>query len=257
MNIGISTSCLYPLETEKSFEKLGEMGIKNTEIFFNAPSEITKDSIKNFNSIKDYYGMKVFSVHPFTSFAEPLFFFSSYERRFGEMLEFYKRYIDAANGLGAEFIAVHGSKLPGDISWETYFERFSILYEEGKKQGIIFAQENVFNHFSQSPDFLRKMKKYMGDDFKMVFDIKQMRKAEYSLSDFLPEFSENIVNIHISDHNENHFCMPPGKGSFDFGNLFGEMKKVDYKGAYIIELYRKNFENTEELKTSFDFLKRF
>lgn len=43
----------------------------------------------------------------------------------------------------------------------------------------------------------------------------------------------------------------------NIGNLFGEMKKVDYKGAYIIELYRKNFENTEELKTSFDFLKRF
>ena len=67
MEIGASSSCFYPLETKASFEELGVLGIKATEIFFNADSELSKDYLSELNRIKDYYGMSVGSLHPFTS----------------------------------------------------------------------------------------------------------------------------------------------------------------------------------------------
>ena len=40
MNIGASSSCFYPLETEKSLLLVGKAGIRITEVFFNSPSEL-------------------------------------------------------------------------------------------------------------------------------------------------------------------------------------------------------------------------
>ena len=40
MNFGASIACFYPMDTELSLRKIGELGIKNTEIFFNTFSEL-------------------------------------------------------------------------------------------------------------------------------------------------------------------------------------------------------------------------
>ena len=68
MAIGISTSCLYPLITEESLITLGKSGVKTCEIFLNSYSETTVDFAKELLKIKNEYGMKVASVHPFSSF---------------------------------------------------------------------------------------------------------------------------------------------------------------------------------------------
>jgi sugar phosphate isomerase/epimerase len=40
MNIGVSTASLYPKATEEALEIIGKNGVKTTEIFFNAESEL-------------------------------------------------------------------------------------------------------------------------------------------------------------------------------------------------------------------------
>ena len=60
----------------------------------------------------------------------------------------------------------------------------------------------------------------------------------------------DIVHIHISDHTENADCLPPGKGDFDFARLIGIMNSAGYNGDYIIELYRENFGDENDLKQS-------
>ena len=40
MKIGVSTSCFYPVETEIALEEIGKAGVKVTEVFFNAQSEL-------------------------------------------------------------------------------------------------------------------------------------------------------------------------------------------------------------------------
>ena len=69
MNIGVSTASFYPLETEEALEQLGKAGVKYTEIFFNALSELKPAFIDILEDILDNYGIKVTSVHPTMSLA--------------------------------------------------------------------------------------------------------------------------------------------------------------------------------------------
>ena len=257
MAIGASSACFYPLETKDSLIEIGKLGINTAEIFFNADSELSKEYLSELKKIQSFYNIKVDSVHPFTSACESFFFFSRYEKRFYEMAEYYKKFYEAANEVGAKYLVIHGAKFPSEVNEEVYFERFAYLIEDGKKQGIDVIQENVFSACSGNPQFLKNMKRYLGDDFKFNFDVKQMRKCNHAFDDFIPCFSSSIVNIHVSDHNKSETCLPPGKGEFDFSKLFKEMKKVNYKGNYIIELYRHNFDNPEEIKNSYELLSSF
>ena len=254
MAFGISTSCLYPLETERSLDMLGKIGVKTCEVFLNSPSETTAEFAKILNKIRDEHGIKISCVHPFSSFAETYMLFSAYQRRFDDMLEFYKRNFEVTAALGAEFSVIHGALTGAKISDTEYFERFAKLIEEGKKTGVTVCHENVNRHLCESPDFVEKMKKYLGEDFRLVFDVKQAVRAGYSPLEFAEKFKNNIVHIHISDHSENADCLPPGKGCFDFKKLVEIMSSADYEGDYIIELYRENFGDENDLKSSLNYM---
>lgn len=254
MAFGISTSCLYPLETEKSLDMLGKIGAETCEVFLNSPSETTLDFAKILNKIRHEYGIKIASVHPFSSFAETYMLFSAYGRRFDDMLEFYKRNFEVTAELGAKFSVIHGALTNAKISETEYFERFAKLIEEGKNFGVTVCHENVNRHFCESPSFIRRIKSYLGEDFKLVFDVKQAVRAGFSPLDFAEEFKDDIVHIHISDHTEKADCLPPGKGGFNFKKLIEIMNSADYKGDYIIELYRENFGNFSDLESALKYM---
>lgn len=255
MELGISTSCLYPLPTEDSLITLGEMGVKTCEIFLNSTSETTPDYASYLNKIKDSYGIKIVSVHPFSSFAETHMLFGNYERRFLDMLEFYKRHFETVSVLGADITVIHGAKSYCKIGNEAYFERFSKLIEAGKEFGVRVCQENVFDHYSQDPEFLKDMRNALGDDFKMVFDVKQSVRAGFSPCEMAEEFKHSIVHVHLSDNSNQCDCLPPSKGCFDFRRLFSILDSADYKGCGVIELYRQNYETTDELAESLTYLR--
>lgn len=254
MAFGISTSCLYPQNTDESLETLGRLGAKTCEVFLNSPSETTPEFAKILNRISAEYAIKIKSVHPFSSFAETYMLFSEYQKRFDDMLDFYKRSFEVTALLGARISVIHGSLLPGKISKSEYIERFSVLCEAGREFGVRVAQENVNKHFSENPDFLAKMKKALGDDFQLVFDVKQAVRAGYNPLEFAEKFKKDIIHIHISDHNDAHDCLPPAEGRFDFKKLISIMDSVDYSGDYIIELYRENFKNPQDLKKALDYM---
>lgn len=254
MPYGISTSCLYPMNTEDSLKTLGEMGVKTCEVFLNSISETTADFAELLNSIKNEYGMKITAVHPFSSFSETYMLFGEYERRYRDAADFYKRCFEVTAMLEADISIIHGMRHGGKLPHEKYFERFAGLIESGKKHGVRVAQENVNGHFSSSPDFLNKMKTSLGRDFKLVFDVKQAVRSGYNPYEFAEEFKNDIVRIHISDNDSQSDCLPPGKGVFDFRNLYSIMESVNYAGEYIIELYRADFGDASELKESLIYL---
>lgn len=257
MKFGASTACYYPLETEKALQRVIDGGFQSTEIFFNTSTELRETFLHQLADIANGQ-TEIRSIHPFSSFAETTCLFGNYERRVEDTLEFYKRYMNACNILGASVLVLHGAiiKAKTIVSFETYIERFHRLCEIGKTFGVTVAQENVVNHFSESPDFLIRMKKELGDDFKMVFDIKQAVRAGVDPFCFVNEFARDIVHIHISDHNGEQDCIPPGKGNFDFKRLVGEMDKAHYAGHYEIEIYSEQYQVFDELRESRLFLSK-
>lgn len=258
MEIGASTACFYPIETEKALKKVCDLGFKTTEVFVNSPCELEDNFVKELNLIADESGTKIVSLHPFSSFLESSCIFGDYQRRFNDFIGIYEKTCHAAAMLGAGIVVIHGAvakpKIP--IPDDRYFERFKMLIDIGKREGVTVCQENVNRFKSESIDFCKKMRNALGSDYHMVFDIKQTVRAGQDTFKFLEEFKNEIAHVHISDNGVNGDCLPPGKGSFDFEKLFGILNSADYNGNYIIEIYSGNLDVAKELKESKKFLKK-
>lgn len=257
MEIGASSSCFYPMETEKAFLHVASHGFKNIEIFLNSPSETEKEFVRELRSIKDTYGINVTSIHPYESFGEGYNFFSNYYRRYVDACEKYKRFFSVAAELGAEFVIMHGAKFGADICDEEYAERFTKLNEIAMSSGCFVAHENVVNFSGESPEFMALLKKYGKDNFKMVLDVKQARKAGVEPIEYIKAAGDSIAHVHLSDKTNDSDCAPPSeKGLFDFGELFTQLKDINYNGKYIIELYSDGFESIEDIIRSAHYLER-
>lgn len=247
MRVGVSTACLYPTLTELSLSNLLELGVREFEIFFNTMSELDKGYIKTLKRTIRQYGAKVRSLHPYSSMMEPFMFFSNYERRFTDMIDEYKKYFNAAKVLDADLVVIHGDKLPAYSPDEKYFERFSRIIEIGKQYGVIVAQENVNLHRSQNIDFLCKMREWIGDDIKFVFDIKQSVRAGYDPYEFADKLGNSIIHVHVNDNDPSSTCLLPGKGVMDYARLKSILDKNGCDPSWIIEVYRSNFGEMSEL----------
>ncbi len=70
---------------------------------------------------------------------------------------------------------------------------------------------------------------------------------------YLRDMQGAISHVHVSDVDENGKTCLPGKGLYDFKELFARLKDVGFDGAVIIE--SANFSDIDELKNSVEFLK--
>ena len=249
--IGVSSACFYPLETEKSLEEAGKCGFKNVELFINSHSEIEDDFVDILLAIKNKYALNIVSVHPFASFAESFYLFSNYERRYTDILPLYDRLFEVTARLGADIFVFHGAKIPGTISDDEYCRRFAHLIEMGKKYGVRVCQENVVHHRSESPEYLKMMKDKIGASFSVVLDVKQAHRAGYSPYEFIDALGDSIIHIHISDRNDEKDCIAPLRGVFDFNKLFDTMKARGYSGKFIIELYNWSYDDKSEIQDAY------
>lgn len=249
MNLGISTASFYPLETELALEEVGKAGIKTTEIFFNAESELKDSFIDMLVDIKERYDMNITAVHPTMSLAESFMIFSAYERRFHEALRQYRRYSEVAERLGAKYIIMHGGKPNGILNDEEYCQRYMQLKDETRQNGVTVLQENVVKFRSGDIEFLRSMKEILGDEAEFCFDIKQSVRCGYLPIDTMVEFYENIKHFHISDHSVAGDCLLPGNGKFDFKTFFKILNEKGYDGSLVTEVYSFSY---KEYKDIFD-----
>ena len=251
MKIGISTSCLYPLETEKALLSIAKAGVRTTEIFFNANCELQNDFVTLLKSIKDEYGMDVVSVHPTMSLAESFMLFSSYDRRYAEGIEQYKRYSEISAELGAKYVVMHGGKPNKVLNNEEYFERFAKVSKAVRENGATLLQENVVKFRAGDLNVLKNMKNYLGDSAAFCLDIKQCIRGGYSPFDTVTALGDSIKHIHISDNTPQNDCMLPLAGNFDFTAFFDLLKANGYKGNAIVEVYRDAFCDPQELYSSY------
>lgn len=256
MKLGISNACLYPMETEKSLEFLGKNGIPVTEIFFNSPSELKPQFIKELDKIRKFYGIEINSIHPCGSVGEPYYLFSNYERRYRDAFEYYKQYYYACEVLGAKTVVIHGDSLQGHISMEEYAERLLEMDLEAKKYGASVCHENVNRYRGATPENIRELRKLTDDRIKFTFDVKQAVRDGCGVEAMYEAMQGNIINVHISDNSFEADCMLPGKGDFDFGKLFSRLEADGYDGACLIEVYRYAYGEPLELIDAYKNVKK-
>ena len=257
MYIGASTANFYPALTENALDAVLELGFKHTEIFFNAVSELEPSFTKRLKEKADDAGAVITAIHPHTSFMEPYFLFSVYRRRADEMLDNYKRNFEAAAALGASYVVLHGDRENSPLPLEESLDRFEELYELGISYGVRVAQENVVRFRSASLDYLRALRERLGDRAAFVLDIKQTVRCNHTVEEVADAMRGHIVHVHVSDHDNERDCLPPGQGTFDYARLFSLLREQHYHGALMIELYRKGFENGDDLVRAATVLRSF
>lgn len=248
MNIGASTSNLYPLPIEESLDNILALGIRHTEIFFNAACELEAPFVEEMRRRLDAHGAVAHAIHPHTSFMEPHFLFSVYERRADEMVENYKRNFEAAARLGARYVVLHGDRAQSPLPLETSLERYERLYDLGATFGVRVAQENVVRFRAESLDYIRALRRHLGDKAAFVLDVKQTVRCGHAIEDVAEAMGDAIVHVHVSDHTAEQDCLLPGKGTFDYGRLRRILEARRYDGAVLLELYRRNFGEPCELQ---------
>ena len=257
MRIGVSTACLYPMETEDALAQLLELGYRRFEVFFNAMEELQEPFLRELRRRAAACGAFFASVHPFTSAVESTLLFGNYPRRTREGFDFYRRYLAAAAYLGASWVVIHGQPAGhGSLSDEEYYHRFGELYQLGSEEGAWPAQENVRHHRAADPAFLAGMARYLGKDCAFVLDVKQCVMSGFSLEDTLDAVRSRLVHVHLSDHGPERPCLLPGAGSFDFSHFRRQLEAAGFSGTVVTEVYRNNFQTAEELQNSLFFTKK-
>lgn len=249
MKFGISTASLYPLETEKALEFLGKNNVAVTELFFNSPRELEPEFITLLDKIRTHYGIQIVSVHPCGSVGEPYFMFSNYTRRYEDTFEYYKKYYYAASVLEAKTVVLHGDTLNGHIPMSEYCQRLLKMQEEAEKYSVGICHENVNKFRGARPNNILEIRKFTDDKIKFTLDIKQTVRDGCGFDAMYNAMKGNIINVHISDNNNDSDCMLPlaKGGEFNFDNLFSRLKSDGFDGACLIEVYRDAYKEYSEL----------
>ena len=247
--LGVSTACLYPMETEKALEALLGLGFRRFEVFLNAMEELSPAFLDGLRAQAAAYGADFTSVHPFTSGVESTLLFGDYPRRTREGFDWYRRYMAAAARLGAHWVVIHGQPQGhGALSDEGYWHRFGELYRLGDQEGAWPAQENVRQHRSARPEFIAGMRDYLGEGCAFVLDLKQCRMAGVPIEDMARAMGPRLRHVHVSDAAPGAPCLPPGAGQEDLPALFRLLEAQGFSGSAVIEVYRRNFGALEELR---------
>lgn len=255
MQLGVSTSCFFPLETEKALTRLGQAGVTHAELFLNTLCESEPAFIRQLQKICQTYGISVPALHPFTSGMETLYFASAYPRRVADGIKLYRRLFECTTLLGAHIFTMHGEAKnnPGDFSY--YCENFAKLSEiAAADYDITLCQENVVRCKCGSSDTIRRMRELLGDQVHFTLDVKQAVRSGEDVFEMLDAMDSNVAHVHISDHTVTQDCLPPGRGEMDYPAFFRRLQQLGFDGSVILELYRENFSSDEELTQSCQFL---
>lgn len=255
MEIGISSATFYPMETERAVDQIIALGFQNVEIFLNSECEF-EDSFLNLLKAKlDSSGIRVVSIHPYTSAIEGMYFFTEYPRRVEDGIQFYRKYFRAAERLGAQYFTFHGDRnITGtnrtEIPIERHCEVLSRLAKAAGEYGILVAQENVSWCMSSKPSYIRALRENLGKLIGFTLDLKQAQRTGVPLNEYLDAMGGNLCNIHISDHTETQNCLLPGEGNMDFQDFLGNISRRGYTKSLIIEIYSKNFDDIRQIHSS-------
>ena len=254
MRAGVSSACLYPQYLEEALYDLALNGITCAELFVNADSDINRQRVHTMQRIMQRFGVDVPSMHPFACPIEPLMFFTDYDRRIDDMIDYYRRYFAVMEKMDAKIFVFHGNDLAHAISPEQYCERYLRLVNAGKEFGVMVAQENVSRCQSGNLHFLREMSRLLGDDAHFVLDIKQAVRADESPVHMLHMLGSHICHVHISDHSDKGACLPIGAGTFKIRSFLEALYRYQPDCAVILELYRDNYRGISDLVSGYRML---
>lgn len=255
MKAGISTACLFPMEMAAVLDNLGRQGVPLAECFFNTPTELKRESLRQLAAIQGRWGLSISSVHSFHSEMESFFFFSPYKNRLEDGLEQYERYFEAAALLGAPYLVFHGEFGVGHFDEEEGFGHIERLWELGQRYGVDVLHENVARCKGGDPAYLARLHGAL-PQLGFVLDMKQALRAGRQPEDFVKVLGSAIRHVHFSDSSPKQDCLLPGQGTADLAGLLQALKNSGADPSVVVEVYSNCVEKPEQLGETWHFCQK-
>lgn len=262
--LGMSSACFYPEETIDAVKRCIGLGFRNVEIFVNSFSELRQPYLGRLGELARASGVRISSLHPFTSGYEYMLFFSAYRKRAADACDFYRMYFGAAAYLGADYVVFHGDSVySAFIGMEGYCEVLERLRETARSEGVTLAHENVSTARGGDPAFIRELRSRFGaGNMDFVLDIKQALRAGFEPCGMIDAMGSDIVQVHINDwlrsggDGREDRCRLPFAGDLPLTDIIGRIEDTGFDGRYLIEVYRGNFTDERELAAAGEKLRR-
>ena len=257
MLVGISTASLFTRKfTEDALSYLVQNKVDTIEVFFASYCEYTKKFGKLLK--KRLTGDTVVnSIHTLNTQFEPQLY-SVNLRAQEDSFKILNGVLDAGKEIGAKNYTFNGvarlKRTPLKIDFDRVERITQKIIDECDKRNITLSYENVHWCYYNYIGFFTELKKRC-PKLKGTLDIKQAYQSNIDYKDFLNEMGENISTVHISDRNDAGKMCLPGKGTFNYDELFSRLSGVGFDGSVLIEVYTGDYGDEKELLSSYEFIK--
>lgn len=256
MELGISTATFFgKILTEESFEIMEKMDAKICEVFLTTFYEYNAsfaELLKTKNK-----ALKVHSMHSLNNQFEPELYNQALRTR-SDAEDIFKRVCNAGKILNSKYYTFHGpaklKKKEYVFDYEYLGKRTEELCNITKSYGLELCYENVHWTFYSENGYFRNLKKY-APSLRACLDIKQAMQSKIDYNLFIEDMGQDLRTVHLCDYDKNGNLCVPGRGIFDFKELFNILQYNGFNGALILELYSGDYKNFEELKKGYDYLK--
>ena len=254
MQIGISTASLFMrLYNEDAIALISEWGAQTSEVFLTSFCEYEPSFAKALLQKKGK--LHVNSVHVLNTQFEPQLF-SAHPRVKADAYAWLEKVTECARILGAKNYTFHGlARLKSTFKEDMpkFGKGLQEISSFCKERKLDLCLENVEWALYNRAGIFKKLTKY-GGGYQSVLDIKQAMISGCPYGDYLEDMGENLAYVHASDYTDTGKKCLPGKGIFNFDELFKRLKGSGFDGAIIIENYNDDYRELKELKDSYDYL---
>lgn len=250
---GISTASLFGrMYTEDAVELLNAKGVKTAEVFLESFCEYNREYGELIAARKG--DLDVHSVHTLTTQFESTLY-SVNEKAQKDSFDLLEKTMQAANAMRAKYYTFHGlarvKRTPYYIDFDRCGEITRKIIDVCERYDVSLAYENVHWAYYNYIGFFSELKK-REKRIKGTLDIKQARQSGIKYEEFIKEMGEDIVTVHISDIDKDGKMCLPGRGTTDFKRLFKMLSDYGFSGAILLEVYKGDYDNMEELIASLD-----
>lgn len=255
MKVGISTATFFSkVLTEDSFSVIQRCGGECAEVFLTTRYEY-EPAFADLLAERTG-GLEIFSVHALNTQFEPELF-NAVPRTRRDAEELYRKVLDVGRKLGAKCYTFHGRmrlKRNMVISPEAAGRRMKELGDIALDYGVKLCFENVHWAMFNSPEFFVEAKEFC-PNVGAVLDIKQARQSGRDWREYISVMGDRLMNVHLSDCDENGAIKLIGRGCFPFEELARTLKDGGYDGPLMIEQYADNYGDVSEVADAVRYLK--
>ncbi len=242
--IGMSTTCVYPLEPQLAFAEAAEVGFDGLEIMV-SNEETTQDAVA-LRRLSAEYGLPILSIHA------PVLLLTHFVWGRDPQIKL-ERTAELAAAVGANTVVVHPP-----FRWQANYAKdfLQIVRATEANYGVAIAVENMFpwraagkNIKAYSPGYdPRQM-----DCDHVTLDFSHAALAGVDSREFVRDVGERLSHVHLCDGSgpigegqifDEHLL--PGRGTQPVAEVLRGLADANWTGAVVAEVNTRKAKSERE-----------